>query len=71
VYLYAVSVVLDGFALLQTVKKHLEAVVQIRAHILVEDIYAQLEVFVKIHSAQWTLQEEGLLVVLNGFGLCQ
>jgi hypothetical protein len=71
VYLYAVAVVFDGFALLQAVKQYLKAVVQIRAHVLVIDIYAQLEVLVKIQSAQWTLQEEGLLIVLYGFGLRQ
>jgi hypothetical protein len=71
VYLYAVTVVLDGFALLQAVKQYLEAVVKVRTHVLVEDIYVQLEVLVNVLPAQWTLQKEGPLIVFDGFGLCQ
>jgi hypothetical protein len=71
VYLYAISVVLDCFALLQAVKQYLETVIQVRAHILIIYIYAQLEVLVKVSTSQWTLQKKGTLILLNGFGLRQ
>jgi hypothetical protein len=71
VYLYAVTVVLDGFALLQAIKQYLETVIQVRAHVLVIYIYAQLKVLVKVSTSQWTLQKKGTLILLNGFGLRQ
>ena len=64
IYLYAVAVILDSTALLQAVKQHFEAVIQVRHHVLIIYINAQLEVAAYHLIAKRTLKIECPLVIL-------
>jgi hypothetical protein len=69
VYFNALPVVLDCIALLQAVKKQLEAVVKVLPIAGVETIYINSEAPCYLGIPQGTLQEEFLLVFLNCFSL--